>query len=416
MTWSRPIGRPPRRGLHALLALAVGLAACDFGGGGGEGGCARVHQGAYSLPVKRIVRQALALRLTQRGVDFVTERIRALVLAFFEVDPATGRAVISLSSLGVGDLSTGLGPLDAEVRDLVLTVDLSELEVRFVPGSSPPRLQIRVEDAVIGLRSGALAGTVDALLFSGDAACALSDGPGGHVARLDLTVELELATAPNGGLAVRVLPAQTIDVHDVGVAVDLDCDLPECLDGDSPGSTAECFECETICPAVDVASALVTLVQGALDDLVDGLLELLADDVANLFLDGFLNGRPLAVEGTVDLAGLFGPILPWLDTARPLGLLVRPAGAAFRLTGSGDALGLELVMDAGADAAPAHPCVGAPGADPVFEASQRPHFDGVVALPDGAPAAYDLALAVSGALVDEAVWALYASSTCSCPG
>ena len=76
-----------------------------------------------------------------------------------------------------------------------------------------------------------------------------------------------------------------------------------------PIVSAECFECDSICPAVDLASALVSLLQSLFDGLIDSLLDLLADELANLFLDGFLNGRPLAVEGTVDVAGLFGPVL-----------------------------------------------------------------------------------------------------------
>src|SRR5690606_37122951 len=126
-----------------------------------------------------------------------------------------------------------------------------------------------------------------------------------------------------------------------------DCDRPECLDGLSPGSTGECLECETICPAADFAADLVTLVQDAFDDLVDDLMSLLADEVSNLVLDGFLNGRPLAIEGTLDLSTLFGPLLSWMDGARPLGLLAKPAGQAFRVTGAGPSLGLDVVLDAG---------------------------------------------------------------------
>jgi len=38
----------------------------------------------------------------------------------------------------------------------VLVVDLAALDVSFVPGSSPPRLRIRLDDAVVGLQQGAV--------------------------------------------------------------------------------------------------------------------------------------------------------------------------------------------------------------------------------------------------------------------
>lgn len=395
----------PRRAT-CVLALVATLAACDFGVGGTSGGCARISQGDYTMPTKRIVRGAVATRLTQSGMDFISERIRDLVLAFFDAD-AEGRAVIPLATLGVGDLSTSLGPFDARLRDLVLVVDLAALDVRFVPGSSPARVRVRLDDAVVGLADGVVAGTIDAFLFSGDAACRLANGPAGRVARLDLLLELELATTTGGTLAVRVLPS-TVNLEDVALAIEVDCTLPECLDGLTPPSTAECGECNTICPAADLGSALVSLLQGALSDLVDGLLTLLADDLANLLLDGFLNGRPLAVEGRLDLATLLGPVLSWFETARPLGVLARPTGDAFAISGSGDSLGLDVVLDAGVDAEPAHPCVGSLGVDPVYEAGPRPVFAGRVTPPEGGPdVPYDLALGVSDAIVNATVWGLY---------
>lgn len=391
-----------------MLALLIGLGAgCDFGVEGSSSGCARVSQGDYELPSKRIIKASVAARLTQRGMDFVTERVRELVLSFFDADEQ-GRAIVPLASLGLGGFSTSLGPLEAEARDLVLVVDLAALDVSFVPGSSPPRLRIRLDDAVVGLQQGALAGTIDALIFSGNVACGLGNGANGRVARLDLDLELELATTSEGGLDVRILPS-SVDLKDVALSIQTDCDLAECLDGLSPGSTGECFECETICPVIDIGSALVSVVQSLFDDLVDGLLDLLADDLANVFLDGFLNGRPLAVEGILDLSGLFGAVLPWLQSARDLGVLARPAGDAFAISGAGDALGLDLVLDAGLDAAPAHPCVGTLGPDPTYEPGLRPYFDGVVVGPQGQGVPYDLALGVSGAVVNEALWSLFKS-------
>jgi hypothetical protein len=388
-----------------LLACAAALTfGCDFGIGGGSG-CLRVTQGDYTFPIKRVVDASVVARLTASGIDFLTARVRSLVLAFFDAD-AEGRAIIPLGSLGLGDISTSLGPFEAEVRDLVLTLDLSRLDVRLVPGSNPARLEVYVEDAEVGLADGTVVGAVDSAFFTGDAACGLGNGANGRVARLTMRLLLELATDPRGALAVKVLPS-SFDLQDISLALETDCNLPECLDGLSPGDDGECLECETICPVGDLASGLASRLQSAFDRLLDDLLDLLADDLANLVLDGFLNGRPLAVEGELDIAALLGPLLSWMDSARPLGLLMKPAGTAFQIAGAGPSLGLDVTLDAGLDAT-VHPCVTQLAADRTFTAAPRPMLDGLAQTAVG-PVPYDVGVALSEAIVNEAVFALWKS-------
>lgn len=390
--------------LSTALALSLALG-CDFGVTG-ESGCLRISQGGYSFPEKRVLSDAFAARLTASGIDFLTARIKALVLSFFDAD-ASGRAIIPLSSLGVGTLGTSLGPLAGQVRDVTLTVDLSRLEVRLIPNTSPARLEIFIADAELGLVDGTIAGSVNGTFFSGDVACGLGNGPNDRVALLTLRLALELGTNSRGELEVEVLPS-SFDIQDFALTFETDCDKAECLDGLSPGSTGECLECETICPVADFGGQILSSLRSALDGLFDTLLDLLADEVANLVLDGFLNGRPLVVEGEVDLAALLGPWLSWMETARPLGLLARPAGAAFRVTGSGPGLGLDVSLDMGLDAAP-HPCATSPTAERSFGPGPRPTFEGQVVGPDGSFVSYELGLGLSDAVINEALWALWRS-------
>lgn len=390
--------------LSTALALSLALG-CDFGVTG-ESGCLRISQGGYSFPEKRVLSDAFAARLTSSGIDFLTARIKALVLSFFDAD-ASGRAIIPLSSLGVGTLGTSLGPLAGQVRDVTLTVDLSRLEVRLIPNTSPARLEIFIADAELGLVDGTIAGSVNGTFFSGDVACGLANGPNDRVALLTLRLALELGTNSRGELEVEVLPS-SFDIQDFALSFETDCNKAECLDGLSPGSTSECFECETICPVADFGSDILSTLRSALDGLFDTLLDLLADEVANLVLDGFLNGRPLVVEGELDLAALLGPWLSWMETARPLGLLARPAGAAFRVTGSGPGLGLDVSLDMGLDAA-AHPCATSPTAERTFGPGPRPTFEGQVVGPDGSFVSYELGLGLSDAVINEALWALWRS-------
>lgn len=394
-----------RRRLFALALTAALAFGCDFGVTGSSG-CLRVSQGGYSFPEKRVLSDSFAARLTSRGIDFLTARIKALVLSFFDADD-NGRAIIPLSSLGVGTLSTSLGPLAAQVRDVVLTVDLSRLEVRLVPNTTPARLEIFVADAEVGLRSGTVAGSINGTFFSGDVACGLGNGPRDRVALLTLSLGLELGTNGRGELEVSVLPS-TFDIQDFALALSTDCDKDECLDGLSLGSTGECLECETICPVADFASEILSTLRSALDGLFDTLLDLLADEVANLVLDGFLNGRPLVIEGELDLATMLGSWLSWMEAARPLGLLARPAGDAFRVTGFGTDIGLDTVLDMGLDAA-AHPCASGPTAERTFSAGPRPEFPGQVVAADGAVVGYELGVGLSDAVINEALWALWRS-------
>ncbi|MFT7581157.1 MAG: hypothetical protein ACI9MR_002831, partial [Myxococcota bacterium] len=390
----------------AVLAALVGAGACDFGIGSSDGGCARVHQGDYTFPQKRVINGAVAVRLTQQGTDFLTERIKALVLSFFDAD-ASGRAIIPLSTLGVGAFDTSLGPLDAQVRDVILAIDLADLDVAFVSGSSPPRLRVRVVDADIGIVSGTVSGEIDTFLFDGDVACGLGNGPSGRVALLDMDLVLEVATTAEGVLDVRVLPS-SVDLQSIELRITTDCTLPECLDGLSPPSTFECFECETVCPAADIGSALVSVFQSVFDNLVDALLDILADELGNLLLDGFLNGKPIAVEGELSLAQLLGPSLAWMRTTQPLGVVARPAGNAFRITGAGPTLGMDIVLDAGVDAAPSHPCIGNIGEPPTWVTGPRPSFDGIIVLPEGG-VTYDVGVGISAAIINETIWSLWTS-------
>jgi hypothetical protein len=366
----------------------------------------RIAQSDFEFPAKKVIPGAFEVRVTQRGFDRITERVRELVLAFFGAD-ANGRAVIPLSALGLGSIGTGLGPLDASVRDLVLTLDLSTLRVTLTPGSSPARLSVSIRGADVGLVDGSVVGSASGFLFSGDVACRLANGANDRVALVDLDLAMTLRLLDNGTVDLRVLPS-TFDIQQFGLTVQTDCNLPQCLDGLSPGSTSECNECTTLCPTGDFLATLVTSLRDAFDDAFDRILSGLGDEVANLVLGLFVNNRPLAVEGLLPLANVLGPVLDWMRSARPLAVFAKPAANGVRVSGAGDSLGLDLVFDAGFDAN-THPCIGATGPDPEYRPGPRPGFDGVAITSDGTAVPYDLAFGVSDAIVNAAIHAAWKS-------
>ena len=87
-------------------------------------------------------------------------------------------------------------------------------------------------------------------------------------------------------------------------------------------------------------------------------------------------------------------------------VLAKPAGQAFRVTGAGDSLGLDIVLDAGVVAASSHPCVGKGWSERDFKPGPRPSFDGL-AQTDAGLVPYELGLGVSAAATHDEVREAY---------
>ncbi len=396
---SRP-GGAPRTLSRSVLMVAATIAAifaCDTTGDPQATGCLRVHQGDYGFPVKRIVAGSMAARLTQAGSDVVTERIGELVLAFFDADEE-GHAILALDDLGIGELTTSLGPVDGALRDAILTLDLSALDLELLPGTSPARMTLTVTEAELGVEQAVVSGAIDLGIAGGDLACALSEGEAGYLAIVSFALEITLATDSEGGLAVGV-EVLDVQIHDVSASIEVDCELEECQDG--------CSECQTLCEAGELIAGIGDGLVELLGALVNDLSTFLSDQIGAALIDALLNGKPIAVEGTLDVAALGGGLLPWLRDTEPLGVLVRPAADAFEVTGVGGSLGLEIDLDAGVDALEAHPCVGDPGAEPIFEAAGLPPWPDLLTDPDGSQRPYHMGLAISGAWLNEALWAAW---------
>lgn len=391
-----PRARRSRRALVLLAAVAL-WAACDVSALDGSGGCVRIHQGDYDFPASAVVKRGLSVQLTQAGTDLLTARVRDLVLTFFDVD-AQGRAIVALDDFGVGTLGLNLGPLSAELRDVVLALDLEGLQVQFVAGSSPARLRIHLDRAEVSLVSGALAGALDVLFIKPDLACGLGDGPAGRVARLGFDVDLIMATSAAGDLQITT-DSLTVRVEDIGLTVITDCQLPECQDG--------CGECQLACGAGDLAAKLAPSIQKLFAGLIDTLVSWVADTLAPILVDALLNGKPLALEGSLDIASLGATVLPWLAGASPIGVLGQPAGDAFKVTGSGTDTALAIDLDAGVDAQSVATCIGPPIALPAFVAEPVPPWPTDAKSPDGSSLPYHLGVAISAALVAEAVHASF---------
>jgi hypothetical protein len=384
-----------------LCSVGLGVvalwAACDVGALDGSGGCVRIHQGAYTFPKAAVVPKSLAARVTQEGADLLAARVRELVLTFFDADDE-GRAIIALDDFGVGTLGLSLGPLSAELRDLVIALDLSGLQVTFVAGSSPARLRIHLDAAEVSLVSGVLAGALDVLFIKPDLACGLGDGPAGRIARLGFDVDLILATSATGELEVDTADL-SVRVEEIGLEVITDCQLAECQDG--------CGECQLACGAGDLAAKLAPAIQSLFSGLIDTLVSWVADTLAPILTDALLNGKPLALEATLDVSALGATVLPWLSGAAPLGVLGQPAGNAFAVTTIAGQTGLSIDLDAGVEATALAGCLDAPSAAPLLTAEPVPPWPAAATSADGTTTPYHLGLAISAALVAQTVHATH---------
>ena len=390
------------RRLVPLILLAF-FSACSLGGEGN--GCVRVHQGEYEFPLKQVVKDSIKVRVSQQGIDLLASKTKELLQTFFETDE-NGHAIIPLDELGVGEVTTDLGPFEGSVRNLSMTLDLDGLEVEIVEGAYPPRLRIRVKDADVGLLAGELVGSADAGLFEGDVACVLGNGPSGSVARLSFELVFDLNIAADGTLNLDI-KSTDVDLQDIDLSVTTDCSLSECLDGETPPSDAECSECEALCETADLVASLSSQFQGVFNELIDQLISVLGAELSNVLADTLFNGKPFAVEGTMDVGKLFGPLIGYLRGAKPLGVLIRPSGEGFKSVTN--PVGVEMTLDAGIAAESVHECAAMDAGNVVFEAGPAPAFPAEAMGADGKKVPYELGFALSEAVVNRSLWSAWQS-------
>lgn len=399
--------RPVRRLLPLLAALL--LTAC-----GGKG-CASLSTTPPTpkTPDALLIDNGAAMRLTQHGFDVIAAQVIDLLGLLFG-KTSSGAAKIDVGSLlGPVQISIGggLGLFQgkAQMRDLVLAVDLDALTISLVEGSAPARLRLGFDHARLTVLSGVVAGGTKVLGVSTDAACQLQNGldigkPSERLATISATVDVVLGIDAKGALDLGMDVADPV-IHDVGFRLGQDCGLPECTDkvlAEDP-----CLECG-LCQTGELGSAAVA----GLVDLLGPLLSDVLETVTGLLLDAIilpgLNGKPLDLELPLDLqaavAGADSVLAGLLGPSQPLYARVRPQQGAFSVSG-----GALLARFDAAAFAPADPCARAPGADdtPAFAAMT---FSAPPALPPSVATSageekVDLGLLLAQPMLEQMAWA-----------
>lgn len=401
---SRPPGSARRHAARALILALLWVGGCA------GGGWSQLAGGDYVFPPKKIVKGAVVAKVTGGAADILADSIEQLLPTLLPTNEA-GWVCLNVDAFvdaGVVSLPLSLGPFVADigVRQLNVCLDLESLAVDFVEGSDPAELSLTVTHARVSLESAAVVfGAVDLVLIQSDAACLVDDDLGlddvPHFADVSFSVTAVLDVDEDGAFSMAT-DITSLEIHDVGVTVMEDCSLPECSD-ENPGNIGSpCLECG-ICNPADFGADIFELFQELLGGLLDPVIAEILDAVSKPLLDELLNGRPLDVSAGVALGNVLGALTASARSANVLGVLLRPAPGGLSVSGLQTLSGLDLRMEGGTAAAKVHACVGDVGPEPVFEPGPYPDLTGMT--PDGA--AYEIAIAISQAFLNQAMWSVY---------
>lgn len=406
------------RPLTLRRVLPVGFLLASLGCSGGlncGSGCANDYvYGTTAASVPNGVRgvdDGVRMRLSQGGLDFLRENLAGILTTQFPTVPGRpGVIAIELPPTQLaGDFSTGIGLGEGpeEVYPTKLLLDVSDfatnLTLEFVDAGNGIRMAVR--DLPVGIDARVFA-QLDLGIGSPNAACQLvgTNCPGndpdcGVITELSFSMLISPRVGrgaecdETGGIGecLKVdVELENFDLGDIG-AGSLEIELPPntgnlslsisdqqgCDRGDAPANcsptcsdrvafdpTGANDECETLCATVDFLSDIILSIGGAILTLLDPLLEPILEQAIIGALED-VDGAPIAASGRFDIAAAAPGVLP--ESALDLGFSIAPTGNAFDVNGAGTALGMDMILKSGFEAAPPldandgssvpHPCV-----------------------------------------------------------
>jgi hypothetical protein len=383
-----------------------------FGCSGGlncGSGCAQSYeypQSTASVPNgTRAVDDGIRVRLTQEGLDFLVANLRPLLAtAFGEEQNGQFRVALPPGQLLGDTVEYGRASTDPfEEHPATVVVDANALGSNIAVELLDDENAIRVsfDDIPIGL---------DLRLFSdwglGNAACDVVGTSADYGGAPYLTgVSLEALVRPRVGVGDEcdesggVGECLKVEVDIVRVDIDprgdlgsedIEIDTPPACPGDcgafscdtEPDGPGECSEacsdtripfidedgnaeCIGVCTLADLGFDFVFEIVGVIEPLLGGLLDDFLQSAITNALEG-VDGAPISFSTRQDIAGRLPNILP--PSTLDIGLAIAPTGNAFDVnTPAGGALGMDIVLKSGFEAAPPldngsgdavpHPCV-----------------------------------------------------------
>lgn len=357
-------------------------------------GCPGATPMQGDFPEARRMRRPLKFRLTSQGASFLADNAIAILQGLFGGDD-TGAVVLDLAELDMGLLDVEeLGEGGVSLRELILALRVSPDQVTLELMEQPGRFRVRVDNAHISVRSGAIGfseGGDDGV----DLACRIADGVDDEdPARSRVgAITVELIVEPFVNEFDRIdarVDVPELTIHDWGVLFPVDCELVECTDG--------CGECRFGCPALSGSAAVAaSLLENAKDRLAELIRSQIRERIDSTMEE--LGAQALDVE--LDVATLLGDLLPSAKAANPIRAMLSNTIGGIGVTRDPGGLGLDVRMDAGVDAQ-AHRCV-----TPL--ASEPEHVFGPPPGPEVSADPVHFVLSFAGGALDAAVWAAYKS-------
>lgn len=431
--------RPKTRRMHSFTRLLNALLLCCMATGS-PGGCAgnlpqdgvlgsllSYLNSGYELPPTYVLPEAAIVRVTQHGVDQLTDELKSIVNLLFTVDDQ-GRIQIPLGdfiqTIPFADFDAGsLGSFKTtlDVSSLVLTLDWSGLQLQLVDkDGAGASVLISMNGAKLGVLSGEITGTADYSILgvSGTqaVACGIANGlgdPADAIAEVGFSAWVHIGIDDSGNLILTTdVLSLSIDALDLGVTTP--CEAAVCATGDDITDAlfdTPCDKCALICDALDTLSGatlpgLVALLQ---DQAINPLLVSAINTLANGLAEQLLGGMKLLFGGEIEVQTLLDTFLPSLSPLFPglqnLGFSLGPSSQPFEVEDNG----LNLVLRGGLAPTVPHVCTSFATTEPDFAAMPQggvPKLDGMLATPVG-PMSYDLAAAVPQRFVNELLWGVF---------
>jgi uncharacterized protein (TIGR03382 family) len=379
--------RAPRPALSRVLVrgapLALLLAVVGCGGAGLDcgSGCANAYpfpQTAASVPNGTApVDDGIRMRLTQAGLDFVMQNLDSVLISQFGTAPGQpgviaipiGGQTVNGSNprvnLGFSTTSANGQPLESYPTSILIDANQLEQRLDVDLDDAEDGIRLVIRDLPLGIDARAYA-DFDFGISSSDAACNVRGGANGIIGTISLDMLIQPGVGRNedcdeaGGvgecitldisLASASVGALDIDLSNPGPCSNAACTTGSRVCSDSFPLQADDFECSSACGVGDFALDVIEVVANFLTDTLGFVIRPALETAIRSALED-IDGAPLSVAQRQDVAGFAPGILP--ASALDLGLSIAPTSGAFEVNNpAGGALGLDLILKSGFEAAP----------------------------------------------------------------
>ncbi len=324
------------------------------------------------------ISSAIQTRLTPNGVDYILESILPTFIGSLPTNP-DGTITLDISALqGESEIYFPIefGPFSGfSMRDLILSIDISKLEIDLVSTNGQPTFIISAQDMPVRIDNSIIGGEMNFLGLEGDAACVLKTPPSSFSAILSF--EAHITLSPDSlGITQPQIDVVSLDMDVINILIFEDCELAECQDQISVEDP--CSEC-SICNSLGVDPAVIDAFENLLGGVIGELLQTVTLALFNSYLDDFEvlfgDGMTARIDTPRMMENAVAPLLETFQRMGPLVLAAEAGSSGFTSDGGDLKLDLDILLKAeqsgcGVEMPPFVPT----GAEPSFWIDQNPDY------------------------------------------